>query len=159
MLEKSMSKLSEDEKKLVYDSIAYISILIAGADGVIENKEVEWSRKITKIRSYTYHDDMKDFYMKVGETFYDKLNALIAELPRDGKKRNEIISERLSGLTEILQKLDIDFADLYYSSLKSFAKHVAQSAGGFLDYGSISYKESKIVDLPMIEYDFDGKVT
>ncbi len=157
MLAKALEKLTDKEKALVFDSIPYITLLIGGSEGLLLDKEVHESERIAKVRSYTYHDDMSAFYKKVGENFNKRLKELINELPRDPEQANEIIAERLSGLTEILPKMDMDFADLYYTSLKSFARHVARSTGGFLNYVSISYKESKVVDLPMIEYDFQGK--
>lgn len=156
MLENALKNLTEEEKTLVFDSIPYITILIAGSEGLIEDKELSESKKITQIRTYTFHDDMGKFYKKVGENYNERLYEIINQTPRSTEERNAIISDKLAQLSDILPKMDMDFADLFYSSIKSFARHVARSAGGFLNFGSISYQESKLIDLPMIKYDYKG---
>ena len=70
--------LNEEEISLVYDTIPLITLLIGGADGKIEEDEISWGAKITKIRSYSYHNSLQDFYKKVGETYQEKLADYLA---------------------------------------------------------------------------------
>lgn len=157
MLANVLKKLDREEETLLFDSIPLITILIAGSDGEIDNKELQESENITKIRAYTNPDALGEFYTRVGQNFNERLSELLEELPSDTQERTDALSLRLSGLTEILQKVDMDFADVYYGSLKSFARYVAEATGGFLGFGNVSYKESELIDLPMIDYNFEGK--
>ncbi len=156
MLANALKKLDRDEEQLLFDSIALITILIAGSDGQIRDKELQKSENITKIRSFTNPDALGEFYARVGQDFNERLAELLEELPNNTDERTAELSHRLSGLTDILKKVDIDFGDLYYDSIKSLARHVAEAAGGFLGFGKISYEEAQLIDLPMIEFEFKG---
>lgn len=150
--------LDKKEFETLKSSISLITILIAGADGKIDKEEKKWAEKITEIRAYTLPSDLVHFYKEVGEDFHEKLEELIEELPDDTKSRNKIISEKLAAVNPILQKLDNELAVEVYRSLKSFAKHVAKSSGGFLGMMSISKEEKAWIDLPMInEIDYDSE--
>ena len=45
--------LNEDEFLSLKDAVSLIAVLVAGADGKIDDDEKEWSEKITDIRSYS----------------------------------------------------------------------------------------------------------
>ena len=143
-------ELKTNEIEKMVDSITYITILIAGADGKIDKEEKEWSQKIAKIRTYSNPDVLHDFYVQVGRNFSTKLNQLIDDLPTGTDYRNQMIAEKLSELNDVFPKLEIHYAATLYQSLVSFAKHVAKASGGFLGIGSISKDEKKWIDLPMI---------
>ncbi len=142
--------LSESEMDLLTDSISYITILVAGADGNIDNKETEWATKLTKIRSYSSSEVLNPFYERVGSNFEERLDYLIDVLPKEVGSRNETISAELSKINAILPKLDDKLAYAMYDSLTTFAKHVAESSGGFFRFGSISKEEAALIDLPML---------
>ena len=148
---KELASLQADEQQLMFDAIPYITILIAGADGDINLKETEWGEKITKIRSYSYDDKLVPYYKRVGEQYGQRLKELLAALPNDTQAREEAVSAELAKLNGILPKLDFFYASLYYESLVSFARHVAEAAGGILGIMSISSEERRLLDLPMIE--------
>lgn len=142
--------LSESQKELMYDAIPLITIYIAGADGKIDKEETEWAEKVTKIRSYSYHESLMDFYSNLSESYSDKLNSYLTALPSDTEARTKAIGEKLAGLNSILSTLDVNFAARYYKSLLSFAEHVAKASGGFLGFGSINREEEKLLGLDMI---------
>lgn len=142
--------LTQDEKKLMFDAIPLISLLIAYADGNMDEKERTWAEKITQIRSYSNHESLTEYYEKVGQNFQDKLDQMINNLPQDNEHRLAEISEKLSGLNAIFPKLDHVYAWRFYESLISFAKHVAKSSGGFLGWSSIGSAEKKYISLDMI---------
>ncbi len=144
--------LSEKESSLVVNAIAYITILIAGADGNIDNKEKEWAAKVTKIRSYNLPIGLKDYYKLVGENYQNTLDELIDSLPNDVEERKSIIHNILSELNDILPKLNRNFSIQLVESYRSFAEHVAKASGGFIGIGSISSKEKELISLEMITY-------
>ena len=46
--------------------------------------------------------------------------------------------------------MDLPFGYLYYRSFRSFAKHVAESAGGFMRFMTVGPKEAEVLELPML---------
>ena len=148
---KELESLPIEDQRILMDAVPYITILVAGADGDIDMKEVEWSEKLMKIRSFSYEEDLRPFYKKVGKTYEERLHQLMDLLPKDKDSRNQIISDELAKLNAILPKLDHFYARLYYQSLKSFADHVAHSSGGVMGWLSVGFEEYKVVDLHMID--------
>ncbi len=143
-------KLNLVEKELMYNAIPLITILIACADGELTHRERTWSEKITRIRSYSYHESLREFYLNVGKDYQEKLDYYLEKLPLNIDKRTVIISNKLSKLNAILPKLEEVFAWRYYKSLLSFAKHVARSTGGFMGWSAINEAERKLLGLDMI---------
>ncbi len=148
---KELESLSVEDQKVLLDAVPYITILVAGADGEIDIKEVEWSEKLTKIRSFSYEEELRPFYKKVGENYEDRLHQLMDALPNDKDERNQAISDELTKLNEVLPKLDHFYARHYYQSLLSFADHVAHSSGGVMGWLSVGFEEYKVIDLHMID--------
>ena len=142
--------LNQTEKSKMYDAIPLITILIACADGDLTHKERTWAEKITKIRSYSYHESLREYYLNVGKSYQEKLDYFLEKFPLNVDRRTSIISAELEDLNPILMKLDQVFAWRFYESLLSFAKHVARSSGGFLGWSSINEAERKLIGLEMI---------
>lgn len=143
--------INDAQKKQLVDAIAQITVLIAGADGVIDTAETAWASKLTKIRSYASKETLNEFYQIVGKTFSDDLNAEILELPKETDPRTKILVDKLALLNEPLAKLPNPIAATLYESYTSFAKHVAEASGGFLRMWSVSGEEKKLMSLPMLD--------
>jgi len=144
-------KLSDSQIQITKDAIAWITVLIAGADGSIEDEETKWAAKVTKIRGYSNPNELTPFYNAVGVEYQAKLNSLLAHIPEDKQARKELLSRKLEQLNDILPLLDNNLGHHLLSSYRSFAKHVAKASGGFLGFFSISSEESKLLDLPMLQ--------
>ncbi len=144
--------LTESEVKALQEAIPLITVLIAGADGQIDPQEISWSKKVTEIRAYASpFESLKEMYKDVGRTFEDDLAHLIQSLPNDVGRRQAVITDRLSGVNEVLSKLQDPFLSYQvYKDFTSFARHVAKASGGFLGIGSISRAEARLIDLPMV---------
>jgi hypothetical protein len=147
---KELESLNEEERKLVKDSIALVTLLVAGSDGKIDAKEMEWAGKLTQIRGYKEVVELKPLYREIGKNFEESVNNYLEELPDDLTEMQSVISDKLAQLNSILPKIDSWYAQLFYESLLSFAKHVAESSGGILGFMSINAKEQEIISLPMI---------
>ncbi len=148
---RELSKLTEAEKQQVIDAIPLITILIAGADGHMDDNELEWAEKLTKIRSYDYSSQLNDYYTVVGEQFSTRLNDMVIKLPKETTERMQVVSEQIAALNPILHKMDHFDAVIYYNNFKSFARHVAEASGGILGFASVSKEEAEVVELPMLE--------
>lgn len=145
------SALNEGQYNELKDSLALVTILIAGADDNIDEQELNWAEKLTNIRSYAKPESLNSFYEDVEKGFHAKLEALIKELPGVLDSRQEIISNRLANLNTILPLLENEVGHQIYESLTSFAKHIAKASGGFLRFASISKAEKEWIHLPMID--------
>lgn len=142
--------LNQEQFETLKNGISWITILIAGADGEIDENETKWAKKIADIRSYTLPSDLVHFYKEVGKDFSEKLTQLIDELPDNTEERTAILASRIATINDVLAKLDNDTAYRMYESYKSFAKHVAKSSGGFFGMMSISKEEEKLIGLDML---------
>lgn len=145
-----LKNLNEAEVTQMQDAIAYITILVAGADDKIEAKEIAAAEKLTQIRSFKYHDEMKPYYEAVNATLTTRINELLDALPTEVNARQEAVSGELEKLNPILAKMDLHRGHVFYQTFISFAKHVANSAGGFIGFVKINAEEKKVIDLPMI---------
>ena len=118
--------LSDEEIDKLKDAVALITVYIAGADGVIEENELEWAKKIANIRSYSLQDGLEEFYESVGEDFAERVEKYVKRLS-DLQTRNNTVENRLTELNPILAKLEPKMGALMYSSYVSFAEHVAKA--------------------------------
>lgn len=143
-------QLSETEFSTVVDALPRIAILIAGADGKIDEEETDWAEKLTHIRSYNHPPALEGLYEAANEHFGGQLHAFVASYPKQSDDRNRVISSELESLNPILASLDPSTASAVYESLTSFARHIARSSGGFLGFGAISAEEEAWIGLPML---------
>ena len=142
--------LSDAEYDKLIDAISLITVYIAGADGEIDSDELEWAEKVTSIRAYNTPMDLKKFYEEVGTDFADRVDNYVKTLDTI-EHRNSTVEAKLAELNPILAKLDERTGAAMYSSLVSFATHVAKASGGFLGFFSISAEEKALLDLKMID--------
>lgn len=147
---KQFAPLSESEIQQLTDAIPLITLLIAGADGKIEEKELEWARKVANIRSYASDEHLNGFYELVQSNFDERFTHYRAALSSDVEVRNEQISAYLAELNHIFPKIEHGYAYRLYKSLRSFATQVGKSSGGFMSFFSISKHESRWIPLAMI---------
>ena len=143
--------LSVEERQLMYDAVPLVAVLIAGVDGKIDENEKEWAAKLTYIRGFSEKGEIATFYESLHGDFNKKLEAIIAAYPNDATERTAAIAAELAKISDILPKLNYNFARTYHKGLKTFAKHVAKASGGLLGMMSISKEEKEWVDLPMIQ--------
>ena len=149
-MDQDLSFLSLDQQAQLRDAYAYITILIAGADGKIDPDELSWAEKITQIRTFAGDERLKTFHTEVNEGLPSKIKSLIEELPNDVSSRNAIISEKISQLNPILATLDPSIGYYLYKGYVSFAERIAKASGGFLSFFTIGPEEKKWVSLPML---------
>jgi hypothetical protein len=149
-MDQDLSMLSGGEITQLEDAFAYIAILIAGADGKIDPKEVSWAEKIAQIRTYAGEERLKTFHEEVNQNIHSRIQQLISELPSDVTSRSKAITDKLSQLNPILSSLDPYIGAYLYKGYVSFAERTAKSSGGFLSFFTISPEEKKWIGLPML---------
>lgn len=146
-----LTKLSQEEREQLYDAIPMITVLIAGADGEISEKEKAWAQKVTHIRGFEGPERIQGFYEEVESRFEQRVEKLINTLPVDTEKRNAELTEKLAAVNPIMNKLGYVLHKQLHRSFLSFAKHVARADGGFLGVFAIDKKEEDLIDLSMLE--------
>lgn len=147
---KGFEPLSETQFKLAKEAIAWITLLIATADGEMDEEEQKWAAKVTKIRGYHNPNELTEYYEAVGRDYSAQLSELMAKLPASATERRGILTRKLEQLNDVLPLLKNNLGHLLLKDYKSFAKHVAKASGGFMGFFSVSKEEASLIDLPMI---------
>lgn len=148
---KEFENLNTSEVELMFKAPILVSILVAGADGNIDNKEIHSGMVTEKKRQAKAKGGLLEFYNVVAEDFEDKLKVIVQTYPTDSALRNTMIANELSALSNVLNKLDGAFAVDLYHNLREIARGIAKSSGGLLGLNAIGDEEIKYVDLPMIK--------
>ncbi len=149
-MDQHLSVLTPEEHYQLKDAYAYITVLIAGADGKIDPEELSWAEKITQIRTFAGDKRLKDFHTDVNAGISERIKELIAQLPSDVASRSAIISEKLTSLNPVLAGLDPSLGSYLYKGYKSFAERIAKASGGILSFFTIGPEEKKWIGLPML---------
>lgn len=141
--------LTQDECTTMVMAPALVTLLIAGAEGNIDQKEIDWGSKIAHFRAND-HSILQNYYQEADRNFNETLKELIEKMPPDVSERNNKINQELSKLNNIFPKLDATYSKEIYKSLLSLSRHVAEASGGIWGYGSISPEEKKLMNLEFI---------
>ncbi len=148
---KAFEELKQQEADLLLSAPILVCILVAGADGTIDRKEVAGAIEMTKKEQKKSKGSLLEFYQFATEDFEDKLKIILQNYPSDVATRSKTIVDELSQLNLILPKLNSQFALELYTSFKAIAMQIAKSSGGLLGISSVGEEEIKYVNLPMID--------
>ncbi|GAA0894795.1 hypothetical protein GCM10009122_44760 [Fulvivirga kasyanovii] len=143
--------LTQEEVEVMYKVPVLVSILIAGADNDIDRSEIRQAVSLSKTKQTKAREDLIDYYKEAGKDFEDKMKVMIQQYPARSEERNPLIIAELEKLNSILPKLNNNFAQEFYGSIKDIAKKIAESSGGLLGYMAVGYEESKLIALDMIK--------
>src|ERR1700733_8377725 len=108
------NKLSDAEIELMFKAPVLACILIAGADGEIDKKEIRSALEFATRKQKKSHPSLAEYYRHAGEDFEDKLKILFQSYPNDASTRNPMIEEELGRLNAILPRLEKSFAIAFY---------------------------------------------
>jgi hypothetical protein len=142
-----LRELDIPERELILKAPILVCILIAGADGSIDRKEVREAIDMSRNKHWV-KSNIQPFFEELAEDFEDKLKILLQGYPFDSKSRNDIIQRELTTLNEVLAKTERNFARSYYDMLRSLAQRIAASSGSI--WGRITAEEARLLELPMI---------
>lgn len=147
---REFEKLSERDTELMFKAPFLVCILIAGADGTIDRKEIKQAILIAE-KKHKKVDILSSYFKELSQDFEDKLKILIQGYPYESTQRAPMIVEELSELNKIMPKLSPEFAAEFYVTLKDIAEGIATSSGGMLGMRSIDREEAKFIQLSMIQ--------
>ena len=143
--------LSSNEVELMHKAPMLVCILIAGADGRIDQSEISKAISLASKRYVSGKSRLAEFYNEVGSDFEDKLKIVIQGFPVKEKERAPKVIAELTGLNPIVKRLDKQFSIEFYKSLKEIALEIAKSSGGMLGMKKVGQKEAHYLALDMIK--------
>lgn len=144
-----LSKLSASEQELMYKSPLLVCILIAGADGNIDRKEIKKAMTIVQ-KKQTGDGAVATLFKELAQDFEDKIKVIEQGYPYESTQRTPLIVSDLEGLNALWKKLPVSFATEFYTILLMLAQEVAASSGGVLGMHSIGSEEARLIKLDMI---------
>ena len=142
-------RLTDAEAELMLCAPILVCILVAGADGHIDRKEIKEAIAVARKQKESA-SVLSAFFTIMAEDFEDKIKILIQSYPYESTQRTPLIVEELQGLNQLWTKLDRAFADAYYKMLKNLASRIASSSGGLWGIKTVTQEEARYVALPMI---------
>ena len=145
-----LKNLSNSELELLNKAPLLVCILIAGADGEIDRKEIKEAIATAKKKASSTNS-LREFYENVSEDFEDKLKVLVHSYPTMPHQRGQTISVELAGLNKIFSKVKGHLSIEIYESLISLALNIAKSSGGVFGLKTIGTEEARFVELKMID--------
>jgi hypothetical protein len=151
MMIREFKKLAPHEAEFMFKAPVLVCILIAGADGKIDQKEIREALTIAGKKKES-KGILFDYFQVVFDDFEDKLKIAIQNYPFEAAQRNPIITEELAVLNTVWSRLNPEFSVPFYEMLLDLAKRIASSSGGWLGIKSISPQEAKFITLPMISH-------
>lgn len=143
--------LDDSEIELALKAPILVCILIAGADGTIDRKEIKEAIAVTK-KQRSSNNALAVYFKVMAEDFEDKVKIVLQGYPYDAAQRNPVIIEELSRLNMLWQRLDRSFSVPFYEMLLLLAEKVASSSGGLLGMRTVDAEEAKYLSLPMINH-------
>lgn len=144
-----LDKLDDREIELVLKAPVLVCILIAGADGDIDRKEIKEAILVVQ-RQKSKDNVLSGYFRDLAEDFEDKIKIMIQSYPYESTQRTPLVINDLAELNHIWGKLDKDFSIAYYGMLKSLAEKVASSSGGIWGMRTVAAEEAKYMSLPML---------
>lgn len=145
-----LSRLSSAEQELAYKAPVLVCILIAGADGNIDRREIRKAIDIAQ-KKQKGTDPVSVLFKELAQDFEDKLKVIEQGYPYEATQRTPLISDELKGLNTLWPKLPATFSKGYYEMLLMLAREVASSSGGLLGMNKIGSEEARLVKLTMIQ--------
>jgi len=141
--------LTDREVEIMFKAPVLVCILVAGADGKIDRKEINEAISIAgkQARSRAV---LTEYLQSALEDFEDKIMILKQGYPVNPSVRESLIVNELAELNTIFPKLSKTFAVQFYSMLKELAAKVASSSGGWLGLNAVGSEEEQYLDLKMI---------
>jgi hypothetical protein len=144
---KEFGNLSSSEVELMLKAPVLVCILIAGADGNIDRKEIKEAISHTQKRQ---NPSLVNYLREVSLDFEDKLKVLIQSYPYESSDRNPMLVEELGLLNGLWDKIDKGFAVQFYKMLRELAERIATSSGGLWGMQRVTGEEAKFLQLSMI---------
>ncbi len=145
-----LSNLNQEEKEELYLTPVWVSLLIAGADNDFSKKEIKKAVNLAHEKQKTSDRFLVEFYKDVASKFEVNLKGYITLMPKDLEQRTDFLINKLTRVNDLFKKIELEYAQQLYLSFRDFAYRIARVSGGLFGLLSVSFAESKFIDLKMI---------
>ncbi len=152
MVVRQLENLTEEDRALVLQTPALVAVLISGADNDYSEKEQAQAFKAVHFRSFEGDELLFDYFKAVNHSFESSVNHIKQKYDGTAAARTEAITAKLEELNDVLPKIDRIYAHSLLKSWKSLAASIAKAEGGILGFASVSYAESQLIGLEMINF-------
>lgn len=129
----TFENLSKADQKEFLKFPAYISLLAANKDGIVDQQEIKTAIDFDHMKTYTCNPMLSGFYEKADQVFKDNIVELDSELPKGKEDRDNTLMSKLGTLEKMLLKFDKVYAATMHQSMKSFKEHVSATHQNFLE--------------------------
>jgi len=144
---REFEKLTDSEIDLLLKAPVLVCILVAGADGTIDKKEIK--EAISQTRKKTSMT-LAGYLNEVSQDFEDKLKILIQSYPHSATERGIVIMEELREIDAVFNKIERQYAAQIYQMLRELASKIASSSGGLWGMNTVTDEEAEYMRLSMI---------
>ncbi len=124
---KQFNTLTKDEKEALLKFPAYISLLAANSDGLLDKAEKKEAFKLEHIKTFSADPLLAGFYKEADKVFKNNLEQLDKNLAEGRESREATIKYELAKLEKIILKLGEDYTSAMHRSMKSFKDHVSKA--------------------------------
>jgi hypothetical protein len=142
--------LDDREVEIMFKAPILVSLLIAGADGNIDRKEIREAITIAGKQAKS-RMILSEYLRFAAEDFEDKMMILNQSYPAHSIERQGRITGELAELNTILPKINKSFAVEFYNMLRELANKIATSSGGWLGLNAVGSEEAQHLELSMID--------
>ncbi len=124
---KQFSTLTKDERDALLKFPAYITLLAANSDGLLDKAEKKEALKLEHIKTFSADPLLTEFYREADKVFKNNLETLDKNLPEGTESREATIKYELMKLEKIVLKLGDDYVSVMHHSMKAFKEHVLKA--------------------------------
>lgn len=144
----NIDKLSSEELNELYGLPYYIALLIASADGYVDEAEIKKAIRIISANEHLRsHNELSSYYDIINDDAEDKLKIILAAAPKNPKDRTLYFTRKIAEANILFTKLEKNFVSDLIDSLRNLGKQVAKASGGIFGFGSIGNEELKLLQL------------
>jgi hypothetical protein len=120
-------KITNQEHNLLLQFPAFVSLLAANTDGVLDQEEKDSARELAHTKTFSCDPLLRNFYKEVDRSFEHTLEDLDKSLPMEKESRATAIKVQLLNIENIMLKLGDEYTSVMHRSMKSFKDHVSQA--------------------------------
>lgn len=120
-------ELSNQDHDLLLKFPAYISLLAANADGTLDKDELFAANELARIKNFSCHLILEDFFKEVTLNFESTLLNLDKSLPIGKDGRFAAIKTELVNIEKIMLKLGDEYTSIMHKSMRAFKEHVSNA--------------------------------
>ena len=127
--------LSKKENDALLKFPAYISLLAANSDGILDEAEKAAAIKISHTKTFTCDALLEDYYREADLVFEKTIESIDRDLPKEINHREAAIKKALYSIERTALKLGNDYCTAMNISMRSFTEHVSKAHHNiFIDF-------------------------